>query len=156
MRRLLLLLGINFGHSFRLFHRIVFHRISKYDLYDPHFTRLTVLASRSPFVDALVEVAERHHHDRRFYFPSHCGGIILPESFKRLTSQSNSNNSLLSFDMPELDELDNIHSPVVSIIFSMEMNIFCLFSYFFSPRVLWSILWIKRQMCLERRDHGTW
>lgn len=63
----------------------------------------------SYYLEALRE--EANHTDRvKFFFPSHTGGKYAPQSLKDLMMTS------LAYDLPELDGLDNFHSPEVVII----------------------------------------
>ena len=62
----------------------------------------------APFFDALVSVAPKLKH--RFFFPGHGG------SFHTIASGTKSKttklfDALYKFDLPELNELDNIHAP---------------------------------------------
>ncbi len=70
------------------------------------------------FIDALKSVAPSLQH--RYFFPGHCGGLCAPAALVDLLSSSNSvaadgedRNSVLSYDLPELDGLDNLHNPQV-------------------------------------------
>lgn len=72
----------------------------------------TNLESTTPYLDALSAAGSSHLNHRRFYFPSHAGGLYSPNTLKKLLS-SGKNTSALSYDLPELDELDNLHGPEV-------------------------------------------
>ena len=60
---------------------------------------------RAPLVSALARATKDIKH--RFFFPGHNGGQGAPELLKRLVD----GGGLLHYDLPELDGLDNIHSP---------------------------------------------
>ena len=59
----------------------------------------------APFVAALTKVALDIKY--RFFFPGHNGGSGAPTQLKQLVNDG----GLLRCDLPELDGLDNIHSP---------------------------------------------
>jgi hypothetical protein len=57
--------------------------------------------------------------DKRFFFPSHSGGINLPKRFKEAFEKNP-----FRYDLPELDETDNIHSPHVRMSVSYTSLLF--------------------------------
>lgn len=61
----------------------------------------------APFCDALISTSKLARH--RFFFPGHNGGKYAPPQWRSLEGPQ----SLLEYDLPELDELDNIHHPQV-------------------------------------------
>jgi len=65
---------------------------------------------KSPFLDALVAANKLVHH--RFFFPGHNGGKYGSSKFKDALQSS----MMQRLDLPELDELDNVHDPQVSLI----------------------------------------
>ena len=80
-------------------------------------------ASSGPYADGLLTAAETIRH--RFFFPGH-GGCPQYDS----SSASSIITSWAKYDLPELDETDNLHAPSVTAFVS---SMFCLFpSYDFS------------------------
>jgi len=70
---------------------------------------------KTPFLSALIEVQK--DLKANFFFPGHSGGACLPESFKRL----NGYGTIFKYDLPELDGLDNIHSPEGPLLLSLRL-----------------------------------
>ena len=68
----------------------------------------------APFCDALRTVKQTLKH--RFFFPGH-GGLCIPKFVEDIGSNS------FTYDMPELDGLDNIHFPEVESIAVVPYNI---------------------------------
>ena len=62
----------------------------------------------APFFDALVTTRRTLQH--RYFFPGH-GGMIFPKFVKDI------GRNFFLHDLPELDGLDNIHFPEVTISF---------------------------------------
>ena len=60
----------------------------------------------TPFLNALIEV-EKELSSIHF-FPGHQRGKFLSKTFREMNE-----NSPFSYDLPELDGLDNIHNPVI-------------------------------------------
>ena len=60
----------------------------------------------TPFINALIEV-EKELSSIHF-FPGHQRGKFLSKTFRKMNE-----NSPFSYDLPELDGLDNIHNPVI-------------------------------------------
>ena len=60
----------------------------------------------TPFLNALIEV-EKELSSIHF-FPGHQRGKFLSKAFREMNE-----NSPFSYDLPELDGLDNIHNPVI-------------------------------------------
>ena len=58
----------------------------------------------TPFLDSVIETAASIATNKRFFFPGHSGGLHSPKL-----------NFNLSMDLPELDEIDSVHSPGVSL-----------------------------------------
>ena len=63
----------------------------------------------SPFLSALEDASQNIKH--QYFFPNHHGGNHAPRSLLRLLPKAQ-----LKFDLPELDETDNIHAPEVLLI----------------------------------------
>jgi arginine/lysine/ornithine decarboxylase len=59
---------------------------------------------RTPFVEALVRAQPALTH--RFFFPGHAGSASNQENLNDIFGES-----LHKYDLPELDELDNLHHP---------------------------------------------
>lgn len=59
--------------------------------------------SSAPFVESVQKAAEAIVNHKRFFFPGHSGGRKAPEL-----------NFNWNMDLPELDEIDSVHSPGVS------------------------------------------
>jgi len=71
----------------------------------------------TPFLDSVVEMADSIATNKRFFFPGHSGGL-----------HSSKLNFTLSLDLPELDEIDSVHSSgvrklVYLSIIQTQMNI---------------------------------
>ena len=67
-----------------------------------NITHYSTSESKSPFYDALISV--NLTIGDRYFFPGHNGGMNIPMPMREVTFQH---------DLPELDGLDNIHSPEV-------------------------------------------
>ncbi len=85
----------------------------------------TVMMTKTPtpVCDALLSAAKVAQH--RFFFPGHNGGKHAPPQWQALEGTG----SLLHYDLPELDELDNIHHPQVIIkivYFFLSWRMMCL------------------------------
>jgi hypothetical protein len=65
----------------------------------------------TPYVEALTNFIDGNTRIHKFFFPGHSGGLYIPKSMSNLSD----NGKLWAYDLPELDGLDNIHSPTVSI-----------------------------------------
>lgn len=57
----------------------------------------------TPFLQSVLEAAESISTNKRFFFPGHSGGL-----------HASNFNFNLNMDLPELDEIDSVHSPGVS------------------------------------------
>lgn len=71
------------------------------------------ISSNTPYVDALFNSVGLIKH--RYFFPGHNGGKGAPYSIVKLLDKA------LHYDLPELDELDNIHSPEGPLLKSLEL-----------------------------------
>lgn len=60
---------------------------------------------KTPYIDSLIR--ENEHIGDRYFFPSHTGGKFIPDTMLSLIKS----HSIFEYDLPELDGLDNIHSP---------------------------------------------
>jgi arginine/lysine/ornithine decarboxylase len=56
------------------------------------------------------------HH--RYFFPGHAGGTSISESFRKVLMTED----VLTLDLPELDELDNLHSPEGPLLESLALT----------------------------------
>lgn len=62
--------------------------------------------SRAPFLKAMIEAMPVIKE--RYFFPGHAGGLFAPSELVKVMGEQ-----VFRFDLPELDELDNIHAPEV-------------------------------------------
>lgn len=61
------------------------------------------------YLSQLIKANEKAK--RRYFFPNHNGGKGLPKNFKKIIS-----SAIGKYDLPELDELDNLHEPEVNFL----------------------------------------
>ena len=71
-------------------------------------------SSKTPFVDALVEVVPSLKH--RYFFPGHAN-LYFPSLFRDKLPLGKA----FEFDVPELDGLDNIHAPEGPLLEALQM-----------------------------------
>ncbi len=64
--------------------------------------------SYDDFLSCLVEADMKAK--RRYFFPNHDGGKALPKSLRKIIDEN-----VARYDLPELDELDNLHQPEVEL-----------------------------------------
>ncbi len=64
--------------------------------------------SHDDFLSCLVEADMKAK--RRYFFPNHDGGKALPKSLRKIIDEN-----VARYDLPELDELDNLHQPEVEL-----------------------------------------
>lgn len=113
------------------------------------------LKSSSPFFDALISI--NPSLKERYFFPGHCGGKYLPYNFK----------SSISFchDLPELDGLDNIHSPNGPLLESLQntAKVFGAFKSYYLVNgstggiliaILTCVRWHQQQQ-QQHKDHSN-
>jgi hypothetical protein len=66
--------------------------------------------SSSPYLDALKSASLSISNNKRFFFPGHKGGSYISNKFREVLQVG---ETVLNLDLPELDELDNLHRPEV-------------------------------------------
>jgi hypothetical protein len=64
----------------------------------------------TPFLTALKNIHSTVPH--QFFFPGHSSGKFIPDLLKDVIFNS---RNPFEFDLPELDGLDNVHQPKVSL-----------------------------------------
>lgn len=77
------------------------------------FTRSTALkcisGDKAAFMESILRAVSDLDVDSRYFFPGHQGGKRAPQSIVEQLGEA-----VFNLDVPELDGVDNIHSPEVS------------------------------------------
>lgn len=75
----------------------------------------------APYLDSLASAAMSISTRKRFFFPGHKGGCYVSNKFNNVLQVG---DSALILDLPELDELDNLHCPEVSMYMILSCFLF--------------------------------
>jgi len=102
-------LKLKYNNNNNRYKSILFHNNNNNDNNDNNDD-----SSSTPYVDALLSSVDLIKH--RYFFPGHNGGKGSPNSIINILKNA------LYYDLPELDELDNIHSPEGPLLKSLELT----------------------------------